>query len=171
MMEWINSINKTIKYLENNSIHSKEHLTKINNLGFLTTNFQYGLETKRNHLDIKSIHIEDRAYISGFIKNSMRDKFIKEIKSNLNMMAFFTIVTWIKSPIDIDLVLENKQATKIAQVYITPTEFNKLKTQAMIETLEDVSYIYCIDFKFNRKAHCSNGLFENVINALEKVDI
>jgi len=171
-----NAQNKMQEFLYSNVFTSKdpnklnqEKLVKINKLGFLTTMIQYGNEIKRDHAKLYSTHIEDRAYICGFMQNSCVDRFLKQIKLNPNIIAYKKIVTYIKSSTMIPLSLDNKKIVTNDKPTITPRKLNLLKKISLLEGVDNISLVYCIDIKFNRLANSQYGLFNNVIDTLEKL--
>jgi len=176
-MDFENAINKMITYIDSENfiskkynVYNKEYLKKINELGFLTINFQYGIEKKRNHSKINSTHVEEKAYLTGFLKKDIVDKFLKHISSNPNIIAFSKIETFVKTFMYIPLLLDNNKIIKTTKYTISPRELNNIKKQYNIKDVHDISYIYCIESKFNRLANIKNGLFENIINALENIN-
>jgi hypothetical protein len=186
-MELINSSNKTFEHAQNKFIEfissdnftskdpnklNQEKLIQINKLGFLTIHIQYGNEIKRNHLDINSTHIEDRAFISGFMKKSMVNNFLKQIRKNSNIIVYEKIVTWYQSPVAIALSLDNKEIILNDKLTISPNKLDQLKKISLLDNVNnnDICLIHCVDIKFNRLANSSNGLFKHVINALEIVN-
>jgi len=174
-----NAQNKMIEFMQSDKFTLKDpnklnqdKLLLINKLGFLTIQIQYGREIIRDHHDINSTHIEDRAYIAGFIKKSMVKQFMKKIKENKNIIACEKIITWIKHSSMIPLSLDDKKIIKNVRPTITPGDYNKLKKSILLDDINDrdISLIYCIDVKFNRLANSQFGIFNHIIKALEAVN-
>ena len=169
MVEFISS-DKFISKDPNKS--NQEKLIQINKLGFFTIQIQYGNEIKRNHTNINSTHIEDRADISGFMKKSMGNKFINQIRKNPNIVVFEKIITWCQSSVEIPLSLDNKKIMLNVKPTISPNKLAQLKKISLLDKIDnnDISLIYCIDIKFNRLGNLSNGLFNHIIEALKIVN-
>lgn len=135
----------------------KDLLLQINSKGFITENSQLGSSTPG---------FEERAYLCGFIRKKYSKRFIKYINEKCNnKMAVI-----IKAPI-------TKATKKIIVTYDAGEPYSVFTTNLEEKVIKqmykdnDVSrsqadYILIIDNEFGRIANDYQGLFVDVIDAL-----
>jgi hypothetical protein len=135
----------------------KDLLLQINSKGFITENSQIGSSNPG---------FEERAYLCGFIRKEYSKRFIKFINEKCNnKMAIM-----IKSPITkaTKKIIVTYDAGEPFSVFTTNLEENVIKQMYRDNNISrrQADYILIIDNEFGRIANDYQGLFVDVIDAL-----
>jgi len=135
----------------------KDLLLQINSKGFITENSQLGSSTPG---------FEERAYLCGFIRKTYSKRFIKYINEKCNnKMAVI-----IKSPITkaTKKIIVTYDAGEPYSVFTTNLEEKVIKQMYKDNDISrsQADYILIIDNEFGRIANDYQGLFVDVIDAL-----
>jgi hypothetical protein len=129
-------------------------LEQINNLGFIITDRQFGLEDE---------NIKERAYITGFMDRDKARIFIKKFNSEFKKFAYSIVMTNRKNDLVIPLSLDKRNNTIVKSIQIF---MSKQENQMNIHD-KNMVYMVCYDNIWCNDAYSSNdGLFKSVINAL-----
>lgn len=152
-------------------------IKEINKSGYITFDSQAGRchKGKKSFFDGKPYEIKERAYIIGFMKKDVAEKFIKEIGINTDKNAIYVPVCG--DDIDIPRVLDipftitiNEKGTIVnthTSVAIPQSYANFIKKQIKLNKSEDVVNIVCWDTKWCRNASDKNGLFTDILKILK----
>ena len=134
-------------------------LEQINDLGFIITDRQFGLEDE---------NIKERAYITGFMNRDKARIFTKKFNSEFRKFAYSIVVTDRKNNLEIPLSLDKRNNTivKSSQLFMPKMDFFYQKNQMNIHD-KNMVYMVCYDNIWSNDAYSShNGLFKSIINAL-----
>ena len=172
----------TVKYLESDEFKEREdaqdsqtdvpYLIDINRRGFLTQNSQPGNEARgKNPMTGKSYHIEERAYVSGFMKTKQGIEFVRRFNAFSDKTCYINqVIDESCAPVNTDywlpLTKSNGEVFTRSSLWIPTETFEFMKKQAKINKSESVVYIMCFDPVWNRKASGRNGLFRDILKAL-----
>ena len=143
---------------------SYEHLSKINENGFVSTNSQDATKT----CDI----CWERAYIEGFVKSDVLGHLQKMCKRHLDLI----IVIYAESPnassIPVTTKMKFGKCEKVytsIPFYLSKEEMQSQKQQVQIrEDEENLHFIVIIDSRFNYDANKRDGLFTVLCHNLKK---
>jgi len=187
------SIKRQIKMMESSSflklleeedetmLENFERIKDINRLGYLTVESQAGLEREgTNEQTGKEYHISERAYIAGFMPESVASSFIRFMSIHTDKIVQYVPqvedTTYLPSELDVPLTIsedasEDKDGgeTKVA-THMSPalpkSVWNDWRKQCHISKKERVVFVECYDPKWNRHAMSCNGLFTDVFSVL-----
>lgn len=153
-------------------------LIEINKNGYLTDNSQAG----RNHSGLtwdtkKPFVMKEKAYISGFMKESDATEFIKlmsiETDKNAILIPYCNGKIDLLAGLDIPLTIatvDNKTTVETHQPVAMPKDWIDFeKKQVKLDRSEKAVYIFCWDNKWGRNASGKNGLFTDVLHILKKL--
>ncbi len=172
----------SVKYLESNEFKEREDaedsqkdlpfLIQMNKHGFLTNNSQPGNEARgKSPMTGKPYHIEERAYVSGFMKTKEGIEFVKKFNANSDKTCFINqVIDEDCAPVNTDywlpLTVSNGEAFTRSSLWIPTQTFDFMKKIAKINKSESVVYIMCFDPLWNRKGISKKGLFHDILKAL-----
>jgi len=138
----------------------KDLLIQINNKGFITENSQLGSSEQG---------FEERSYLCGFIKKEYTTRFLKYLNENCNNKLAIKM----KSPItkETKRIIVTYDAGEPFSVFTTNLEERFIKQIYRDNNVSrsDADYILIIDNEFGRIANDYQGLFLDVIDALNYV--
>lgn len=153
-------------------------LKEINALGYLTTESQAGRKRSGKHyLDGRPFVMEEKAYISGFMKEKEGAEFIKQMGIQTDKNAIFIPrcqeKTVLPASLDIPLTItkiggEVKVDTHMSSAF-PESWWQSQRKEAHINKNEKVVFIECWDNKWNRLASGPSGLFTDVIKVLKEM--
>lgn len=186
-MKFSDARQRMIKYLQSEDFTSREdaqttntdNLIQINKKGFLTENSQEGiLHSGFNKDTQKYFLIKERAYVTGFMKNSEVEEFVNRINNTTDKVAF-SIIPSVKEESSFITVTVSASAESKAKLKTTPlTPATKLFTSLPDEVLksikksvhinqtEAVSLVAVFDPVYGRKATSVKGVFKDILNHL-----
>ena len=153
-------------------------LQEMNKLGYLTENSQAGRFSKGKHYkDGLPYEIHERAYVTGFMLESVAEKFIKEFNLYTNKNAVFipTCADTIHLPSSLDIPVTysiHNNKTKVdthMSMALPNSQFEWYKKFLKINKSEKVVYIFCYDTTWDNLASNKNGLFRDIIKILSKL--
>jgi hypothetical protein len=160
---------KRIKEEDDTMLKHLTILKEINKYGFITNNSQTGNKTVKEPYEIKQ-----RAYISGFMLETMAQHFIKNMGLYTDKGAIYIpICDTIPSNLDIPLTI-----TKINGKIQTDTHMSSAlpfsvwesyRKQLHINKNEKIVFIFCWDLKWCRNASGPSGLFTDVLKILKSI--
>ena len=151
-------------------------LQEINRLGFLTTESQAGLPRRGiQPLTQKKQEIQERAYITGFMKEDLAQEFIKKmgIQTDKNAVYIASCSDDVQIPSSLDIPLtiakvggETKVHTHTSVVQ-PKSHVDFLKRELHLDKREKVVAVLCWDPQWNRNAGGKSGLFTQVLESLK----
>lgn len=173
-------------------IHYREDLLSMNKLGFLTQNSQTGNQQRGHNKETKFRYdIEERSYVSGFMKKDLLTHFFHELSTTTDKIIIIpaVCVTNPKSnlftfaiPVTISSgkggrKKEKEKGSNVSQSHQKKRIVSKVTTDIPKKQLEffakevklnkselkDTFYITCIDPMWNRQSN----LFNDVIKSLK----
>jgi len=168
-----------IKEEDNTMLVHLNILKKINKCGYITTESQAGHKRSGiSDFDGKHFTIHERAYISGFMLESVAAKFIKEIAVHTDKNAIFVPYcednVYIPGKLDIPLTITEKGGKIDINTHSSSTlpryVWDSYRKEAQINKNEKIVLIFCWDTKWNRNASKKNGLFYDVARILEMIE-
>lgn len=200
-MKFADAQTKMIEYLKSSDFSNREDskdtissismLEKIIKNGFITTNSQEGIcKSGYNKETDRYYRIEERAYLSGFMKNDLAKKFVERINTETDKIAYITQIVpgkefdtfFYENMKDISFIpvtVSGFSSTKsgIKNLYpdsslnlTLPTNiFNHSKKNAHLNKDEAVHEVQCIDPVYCRKATSVKGLYKDVLQILAKL--
>lgn len=143
-------------------------LQRINKYGYLTTESQAGHKSGTNY---------ERAYIAGFMLETLAEKFIKNMGIFTDKTAIYLPKcknnTHLPASLDVPLTL-NKKSGKVVVVVthmssaLPDSVWELQRKQLNIDKSEKIVFIECWDPKWCRNASNYNGLFTDVLKMLKK---
>ncbi len=199
-MKFEDAKKRMVKYLTSEEFKTREDaentqdsvpiLIKIIQHGFITDNSQEGSISNGYNLDTKMYyHIEERAYVTGFMKQEKARAFVEWINSYTDKVALiihsepskeFETLFYegdVKAIPSIPVTIQGSSKTKGAITALHP--FSKLSTilptkivdferkQVHINKSERVEYVQVFDPKYGRKATSKQGLYADILKGLE----
>lgn len=151
-------------------------LKEINTCGFLTTESQAGRKTSGlSKIDTKPYKISERAYITGFMKETQAELFIRNMAlytdKNAAYVPFCANSIHIPASLDIPLTITEKSGivgiNTHGSLALPESVWTRFRKEAHINKSEKVVYIFCWDTKWNRNAAGPSGLFRDVLRVLK----
>ena len=154
-------------------------LKEINIHGFITNESQAGNYSKFTSSNEKTQYETiERAYISGFMLESMASKFITILSIETDKIAFFIPCVnddvYLPSHLDIPLTIELKDGkyshteTHMSSAF-PKSHWEFVRKRLNLNKSENIVFIECIDYKWKRNASSRYGLFTDVLNTLKKL--
>lgn len=156
-------------------------LKKINALGYITNNSQAG----RGHKGISALEEDkgkiyehsERAYIMGFMLESMAVEFIKEMALTTDKLAMSLPMCGddvrIRAALDIPLTAVKMDGqtniTSHTWTAMPQSVWEQQRKELHIDKTEKIAFITCMDMKWNRNASGPSGLFTDVLKVLHKL--
>ncbi len=154
-------------------------LKEINKRGYLTTESQAGRCRKgaKSFFDGKPYEIKERAYICGFIKKDVAEKFIKEMGINTDKNAVFIpicddnidIPRALDIPLTITIQKDKTEVNTHTSAAIPKSYAEQLRKEKKLNKSEYVVYVVCWDTKWCRNASDKNGLFTDILKILKNI--
>ncbi len=188
-MKFEDAQKKMITYLSSEEFSNREDaqdtkksidfLKQIIKKGYITENSQEGSHTKGFNKETKKYYeVEERAYVSGFMKKEQGLAFINSINTNTDKVAFQiqpsqgnvmpdAKIGLTKQRIGSKLPL--KSEFTIVTSFRTSLPMNTIdivRKQTHISKSEHVMYICCFDPVYGRQASKKNGLYEAILSSL-----
>ena len=154
-------------------------LKEINIHGFITNESQAGNHRKfKKPNENTQYEIIERAYISGFMLESIASKFITSLSIETDKIAFFIPCVnddvYLPSQLDIPLTIIVKDGkysethTHMSSAF-PKSHWESERKQLNLNKSEKIVFIECIDYKWKRNASSPHGLFTDVLNTLKKL--
>ena len=198
-MKFAEAQRKMIQYLASPEFKSREDaettlksvplLQMIIKQGYITDNSQEGLILTGFNPDTnRHYRIEERAYITGFMKEARGRKFVEWLNTYTDKVSFIIHSEPSKQfeklfyegdrqaipsvPVTVSGSSETKQPIKILYpdtklITIFPSSLmDATRKQAHINKAEHVVYICCFDPKYGRKASGPKGLYTDCMKGL-----
>ena len=193
-MKFADAIKKSIAYLSSDEFKEREDadttiasiptLIKINKGGFLTDNSQEGLVLRGKNPETKKTYvIKERAYVSGFMPHAVATKFVEQINTFSDKVAFIIYSNpspafekaFMGGPVDklpkVTLTISSSGGTPFKEVTkiftVLPTKIVNFQKEAVhLNTSESVDYVQVFDPQYGRKASAPNGLYKAILAAL-----
>ena len=131
-------------------------LIKINKSGMLTENSQEGIEKK---------DIRERAYLTGFLKNSK--KFIEYINSHTDKVAFQVLI----SPIQIPGIVVTYSGTRPeTRLFTTASKADMvaIRKACHLNKDDDAVFVAIFDPQYGRLATSKHGLYRDIMKSLNQ---
>ena len=164
--------------------HMKElipTLKEINRLGLLTIESQPGKHVNYKHfLTNEDVEYSEKAFIAGFMQEELAEKFIQYF--NINTDKFAMAITIAGNEVDMSVkldfpmrIIKNKfQLTTEVHKHMStsvPVDWFMVKrSHLFISPRENLVYLYCFDNKWNRLGNAEDGLFTDVLKAMNFLD-
>ena len=140
-------------------------LQKINKNGFITVESQAGNRSKG-----KGYEIIERAYITGFMKETDAEQFIKNMAIHTDKNAVYVPVCNETPPsLDIPLTITKQEDVRVTthMSATLPKEAEAFfRKMASLSKSEKVVFIFCWDPMWCRLASRRTGLFTEVLKVL-----
>jgi hypothetical protein len=154
-------------------------LKEINKHGYITFDSQAGRcrKGKKSYFDSKPYEIKERAYMIGFMKKDIAEKFIKQMGINTDKNALYVPICGdnieIPRALDIPLTITINEKETVVSTHtsaVIPQSYaNFIKKQVKLSKSEDAVCIVCWDTKWCRSAGDKNGLFTEVLTTLKNI--
>lgn len=200
-MKFIDAQKKMIENLESDEFKEREDaqttlksipiLQSIIRGGIITTGSQEGLILNGYNPDSKRYyHIEERAFVDGFMKHVHAVEFIKWINTHTDKLA---IMIRKEGSAEFEKEFWSKDLTKIPRIPVTVSGstlrkggklelhadtniFTVMDTKAIefeqanahINKSENVDLVVCIDLVYGRKATSARGLYKDILEGLRQ---
>jgi hypothetical protein len=190
VIEYINSSDFLDRSDTQDTIASISILEKIIKGGFLTDGSQEGMcKSGYNTETNKYYRIEERAYVSGFMKKENARKFVERFNTETEKIAF---IIQIDSTNDFDTLFYTKPSA-VSSIPVTVSNsattrsgikslypdssiklvwpintLNAIKQNVYLNKGEAVEYVVCIDPVYCRKGTNVKGLYKDIIKILAK---
>lgn len=170
------------------TVSSVPILEKIIKGGLITIDSQEGVcKSGFEEVSRKFYRFEERAYVSGFMKRDAAKDFVQRFNSESNKIAFivqneprpgFYEEFWASKTAtpSIPVTVQGSATTKAGIKELEPATQaptvlpSKLidfqKKEAHLNKSEAVEMVYCIDPVYCRKASAANGLYKDILKAL-----
>ena len=185
-MKFIDAIKKSVNKFDSKQFIERIHtedpsmikymkiLQAINKLGYLTTGSQAGKHSKGYNPDTnKNYEISERAFIEGFMLESVAQKFISVMSVKTDKIALYipkcSDDTYLPTSLDIPLTTQGKNPVKIVthQSIALPSHvWNMYRKESLIDSNEKIVYIFVYDPVWN------NGpkLFSQTLKVLKFIN-
>jgi len=193
MIEYLNSSDFSNREDAQDTVSSIAILEKIISNGFITDNSQEGMCKSGYNTEIKRYYrIEERAYLSGFMKRETARKFVERLNTETNKIAFITQIdsteefdklfyTTPRAVSGIPVTVENSATTEsgikklypfsIIKLVLPISAFNFAKKNAYLNKTEVVEHVVCIDPVYCRKATSVKGIYKDVLKILASISV
>lgn len=201
-MKFIDAQKRMITYLSSDEFKIREDaddtqgsipiLKKIIQKGYITDNSQEGSIINGYNPDSKHYyHIEERAYVTGFMKQEKARQFVDWINTYTDKVAIiihnepskeFETLFYegdVKAIPSIPVTVSGSSKTKIKikdlyphskLITILPTKtIDFERKQVHINKSESIEYVQVFDPKYGRKAAGTNGLYGDIIKGLDSI--
>jgi hypothetical protein len=192
MIDYLGSSEFSEREDANTTISSVPILQKIIKKGFITQNSQEGIITSGfNKETQRYYHIEERAYLMGFMKRDDAIKFVEWMNTNTNKISFIIHIDYSKeyenildkghdgffSKIPVTVSNSAAKKTDIKKLYpvttiltaYTPSMIDFTKKTVHLDKSQSVHYIVVIDPVYGRHATSAHGIYKDVIKGLESI--
>jgi len=158
--------------------------------GYITDGSQEGsIKTGYNEITKRYYRIEERAYVTGFMKDAQAKEFVSLLNTYSDKVAYIARID--SSKAFEESFYKNASATPSIPVTVqgsspTKTTITKLepfthvitvfpekimdfeRKQIHLNKAEHAAYVICFDPKYGRKAASKNGLYGDILKALSK---
>jgi hypothetical protein len=200
-MKFTDAQTKLIEYLSSSDFLHREDthdtiasipiLENIIKGGFLTENSQEGMCKSGYNTETKRYYrIEERAYLSGFIKRENARKFVEQFNTETDKIAFIIQIDstkafdtlFYKEPSavsSIPVTVSNSATTRSGIKSLYPDSsvklvwpirtLNAIKQSVYLNKGEAVEYVVCIDPMYCRKGTSVKGLYKDILKLLAKL--
>ena len=165
-----------VKEEDNTMLQHMKILKEINAKGFLTENSQGGHKSSGvSKLDGKRYEMNERAYLVGFMLESVATEFIKKCNiytdKNVMFVPHCEDNLYVPSSLDIPLTITKKGKEIIVETHTSSalpvSVWNSFRKRSHIDKSEKVVFLQCWDSKWNRNASSEKGLFTDVLSILK----
>ena len=167
---------KNIKEEDESMLRHLNILKRINSLGYITEQSQAGRKHKGlSYNDGKPFVSEERAFICGFMLESMASQFIKNMALHTDKNAIFIPSCedniYIPARFDIPLTIETVDGKTEIHTHMSSvlphSVWEQYRKGLHINKNEKIALIFCWDSKWNRDASSQLGLFSDVEKILK----
>jgi hypothetical protein len=188
-MKFEDAQKKMITYLSSDDFTSREDaqdtkksidfLKQMIKKGYITENSQEGSHTKGFNKETKKyFEVEERAYVSGFMKKEQGLTFINTMNTNTDKVAFQIQPSQDNTVPDAKIGLtKQRSGTKLPLKgdFTIATSFRSslpvktidfLRKHTHISKSENVIYVLCFDPVYGRQATKKDGLYQAILSSL-----